>query len=58
MSKLNLQQLAEEIRQLERHQSLYKVLKKELMYLGYWKNKERGNPKKGYERRQYGRGED
>ena len=26
----------------------YKILKEELSTLGYWKNRPRGNPKKGY----------
>ena len=42
MSKINLHQLTLEIRHLERHQSLYKVLKEELSKAGYWKNKKRG----------------
>jgi len=42
VSKVNLIQLSFEIRGLERHQSLYRVLKSELSRLGYWKNKKRG----------------
>lgn len=48
MTKINLMQLTEEIRVLERHQVLYTVLKRELGKLGYWKNKQRGDPAKGY----------
>ena len=48
MSKINLEQLTKELHNLERHQQLYKVLKKELSALGYWKNRERGNPSKGF----------
>jgi len=42
MSEIDLEQLAREIRNLERHLALYKVLKGELSKLGYWKNKKRG----------------
>ena len=31
-----------------RHSQLYKLLKDKLTALGYWKAKERGNPRKGY----------
>ena len=47
--KIDLEQLKIEIRSMNRQQLLYKVLKSELTTLGYWKNKQRGNPKKGYE---------
>jgi hypothetical protein len=32
-----------------RGEPLYKTLKSELMSLGYWRNRERGNPVKGYQ---------
>jgi len=51
MSKIDLEELAKEIRDLERHQMLYKVLKMELKLLGYWKNRQRGDPAKGYKER-------
>jgi hypothetical protein len=51
MSKVDLEQLTFEIRHLHRSQVLFKVLKKELSKLGYWKNKKRGNPAKGYRER-------
>ena len=51
MSRVNIDQLVKEIRQLERHQTLYKVLKRELSLLGYWKNRQRGDPAKGYKER-------
>jgi len=51
MSRVNIEQLTKEIRQLERHQLLYQILKRELSLLGYWKNKPRGNPAKGYKER-------
>ena len=44
-----MEQLVKEIRQLERHQVLYSVLKRELSQLGYWKNRQRGDPAKGYQ---------
>jgi len=34
---------------LNRQSPLYKLLKIELSMLGYWKNKERGDSKKGYQ---------
>lgn len=51
MSRVDLGQLAKEIRLLERHQALYRVLKKELSVLGYWRNRSRGDPAKGYRER-------
>jgi len=48
MSRVDLEQLTREIKHLHRSQVLYKVLKRELSSLGYWKNKKRGNPVKGY----------
>lgn len=46
--KVDLTQLIAEIRHLERHQKLYRVLKDELSKLGFWRNKPRGDPAKGY----------
>lgn len=46
MSKIDLTQLASEIRHLNRWQSLYKVLKEELTLIDHWKNAQRGNPVK------------
>ena len=51
MRKIDIEQLVKEIRQLERHQLLYRVLKRELTVLGYWRNKQRGDPAKGYQER-------
>jgi len=51
MSRVNIEQLIKEIGQLERHQMLYRVLKRELSILGYWRNKPRGDPAKGYKER-------
>ena len=51
MGKVNIEQLVREIRQLERHQLLYRMLKRELTLLGYWRNRPRGDPAKGYRER-------
>ena len=51
MSKIDLEQLIKEIGQLERHQLLYQILKRELSQLGYWRNRQRGDPVKGYQER-------
>ena len=51
MSRVDIEQLIKEIRQLHRSQLLYRVLKRELSLLGYWKNKPRGDPAKGYKER-------
>lgn len=48
MTKIDLSQLIREIRQLERHQKLYRILRDELTKLGWWRAKPRGNPEKGY----------
>jgi len=37
-----------EIRQMTRKAALYRALKEELGVLGYWKNRARGNPSKGW----------
>lgn len=46
-TKLDLGQLRQEIREMERHQPLFHVLKEELIALGYWQNRPRGNPAAG-----------
>jgi len=51
MGKIDIGQLTKELKQLERHQVLYRVLKRELSTLGYWKNRQRGDPVKGYKER-------
>ena len=48
MSKVDLEQLSKELGQMKRHQALYKVLKVGLTKQGYWKQRARGNPAKGY----------
>lgn len=50
-SKIDLEQLRIEIRQLNRTKKLYKVLKEELSQLGYWKLRGRGDPVKAYHSR-------
>jgi hypothetical protein len=47
-TKIDLEQLTNEIRDINIRRKLYHVLKTELSKIGYWKNKERGNPAKGY----------
>ena len=47
-TKIDIEQLRKEIRELNRTKILYRVLKDELSLLGYWKNKERGDPMKAY----------
>ena len=44
MTKIDFDQLRREIRQLDRHQPLYKLLKEELDRLGHWKQQPRGKP--------------
>ena len=48
MTKIDLNQLRTELRNLERHQSLYRVIRDELKKLGHWRYIERGDPAKGY----------
>jgi hypothetical protein len=45
-TKIDLEQLTLEIRQLTRHQALYRLLRDELGKRGWWKMRARGNPKK------------
>lgn len=46
---VDLQVLRQAIRQMERHSALYRLLKHELTLQGHWRNRARGNPRKGYE---------
>ena len=51
MTKDQLKDLRNDLRKPEvalRQTELYKLLKVELTRLGYWKNKPRGNPRKGF----------
>jgi len=45
---VNLDRLAQEIRNINPRKRLFRVLKAELSVLGYWKNRARGNPSKGF----------
>ena len=47
-TKIDLNQLRKEIRTLNRHKALYRVLKEELSAIDHWKNNPRGDPKKAY----------
>ena len=47
MSKIDIDQLRLEIREMNRWNILYKALKEELSALNYWTNKPRGNPSLG-----------
>ena len=49
--KIELERLSWEIKHLHRSQVLYRVLKRELSLMGYWKNRQRGDPAKGYRER-------
>ena len=48
MTKINLEQLAKEIRVMSRQNALYRVLRDELSNLGHWRVRPRGNPAAGY----------
>jgi hypothetical protein len=48
MSKIDLVQLEKELRGMTRQQPLYKMLKRTLSELGYWRNKPRGDSRKGF----------
>lgn len=43
-TKIDLKQLESELRTLERHQALYRLLKRVLTELGYWRLKARYRP--------------
>lgn len=49
MTKIDIDQLRKEIRGMNRWNVLYKALKEELGALGYWRDRPRGDPKKGME---------
>ncbi|KKM73261.1 hypothetical protein LCGC14_1412300 [marine sediment metagenome] len=49
---VDLDALRQEIKQMDRHSLIYRVLKEELTVLGYWKMRARGNPSKGYQAQQ------
>lgn len=47
-SKLDFEQLREEIRTLNNRKELYRLLKEELGNIDHWKQKARGDPVKAY----------
>ena len=49
-SKLDLDRLAAEIKEMQYWHPLFKVLKRELTDLGYWRNHKRGDSKLGWAR--------
>lgn len=53
---INLKELRETIRDMNYRKKIYRVLKEELSLLGHWKNRPRGNPKKGYAMSKNGKG--
>ena len=46
---IDLDELAEAIRNMGRRSALHVTLKRELSHLGYWRNLPRGDPAKGYQ---------
>jgi len=49
IDKFDYIELEKRLQKLTRKQRLYRLLKFELEEKGYWRNKPRGNPKKGFE---------
>jgi hypothetical protein len=47
-TKIDLEQLRKEIRVMSRDSRLYKLLQEELIGVGHWKQKRRGNPEKAF----------
>ena len=45
---IDFEALVSEIRAMNTRKKLFKVLKTELLALGYWKNRPRGNPFRGH----------
>ncbi len=45
---IDLKELRQELQSLNPRKKLFRVLKEELSALGYWRNRPRGDPKKGY----------
>jgi protein associated with RNAse G/E len=46
VSKIDIDQLRKEIKEMNRWNVLYKALKEELSALNHWRDKPRGNPSK------------
>ena len=49
LKTLFIEQLRQKIRKMSHRSQVYKALKTELSALGYWRNKPRGNPAKGFQ---------
>ncbi len=47
-TKIDLLQLATEIRTMNSRKEIYQVIKRELKAQGHWKDRGRGNPAKGF----------
>lgn len=47
---IDLKELQVAIQNMTYQQGLYKVLRDELKKKGYWKAKQRGNPKRGFQK--------
>lgn len=47
-TKIDLQQLTQEIRTMNSRKQIYQIIKRELKVQGHWKDRGRGNPSKGY----------
>jgi len=47
-TRIDIDRLRLEIRDMTRDSVLYQALKEELTELGHWRNQPRGNPIKGY----------
>ena len=47
-TKIDLKQLAEEVSSMNSRKQIYQIIKRELKKQGHWKDRERGNPSKGY----------
>ncbi len=48
VTRIDLEQLAKEIKTMNRTHALYRVLRDELKKLGFWRYHQRGDPSKGY----------
>ena len=48
-TRIDMERLKLEIRNMTRTHLLYRVLRDELSTRGFWRKRERGNPAKGYQ---------
>jgi protein associated with RNAse G/E len=53
-TRIDLEQLRLEIKELNSHKMLYKVLKEELTKIDHWKQQKRGKPNPRFIKRNYG----